>query len=206
MGPLVEAAARGLTDYLHRPFAFFGHSLGALIAFELARHLHLTSGIRPTHVFLSACRAPQTIHIEATRSDLSDTEFQDELRRMNGTPAEVLDNRELMQFLLPTLRADFRIYDTYRYQRYDKLDVPMTVLGGREDRYVTRDHLEAWRERTSGTFSLGLFEGGHFFLHTQKAGVITLLREMISATRDPPADGPAGAWRGSPGTSSRSRT
>src|SRR5437763_15337105 len=108
LSPLVRAAAQALAPHLDKPFAFFGHSMGALICFELARHLRKDGGPQPVHLFVSGRCGPQTPR-EPFAGDLPDSEFQEMLRRYNGTPEEVLENRELMELLLPAVRADFAL-------------------------------------------------------------------------------------------------
>lgn len=112
---LVEAAARALLLYLDRPFAFFGHSMGATISFELARHLRQEKNVKPVHLFVSGRRAPQLPERHASTYDLPGAEFLEELRRLKGTPKEVLEHPELMELMLPLLRADFELIQTYQY-------------------------------------------------------------------------------------------
>lgn len=112
-------------DYL--PFAFFGHSLGALLSFELARYLRRQYGLSPAHLFVSGHRAPQLPNDEPPIHALPEPELLVELRRFNGTPEEVLNHEELRQLILPILRADFAIYETYVYEEDDPLDCPISA-------------------------------------------------------------------------------
>jgi medium-chain acyl-[acyl-carrier-protein] hydrolase len=173
---LVAAAAPVLAPYMDRPFAFFGHSMGALVSFELARHLHRTDQTEPAHLFLSGCQAPQLAHTRAVTYDLPESEFVEELRRLEGTPAEVLDNPELLQLMLPLLRADFAVSQTYNYTEGLPLSCPLTIFGGLEDDAVTRETLSSWREHTTAAFSLRMLPGKHFFLHSSK----DLLCEVVA--------------------------
>ena len=177
---LVPAAAQALLPHMDRPFAFFGHSMGALIAFELARHLRRMGVERsPAQLFLSGCRAPQLVATHGITYNLPDQEFMAEIRRLNGTPAEVLDNPELMQLVLPLLRADFEITETYSYQDEPPLDCPLTIFGGSEDTDVRSESLSAWRMHTTAAFSLRILPGDHFFLHTSQATLLeTITREL----------------------------
>ena len=161
---LVEALAPALAPLLDRPFAFFGHSLGALIGFELARLIRRQYGVHPFRVFVSGGRAPQIPHLDRSIHALPDKEFLAELRRLNGTPRELLDHEELMEVMLPILRADFAMYETYLYSAEPPLDCPISAFGGLQDRRVSISDLEAWRTQTSATFSLRMFPGDHFFL------------------------------------------
>jgi medium-chain acyl-[acyl-carrier-protein] hydrolase len=177
MQNLVESIAEDLVPYLDKPFAFFGHSMGAAIGFELARLLRREHAPEPVHLFLSGRAAPQVPPTHGPTYDLPENEFIEELRRINGTPAEVLENPELMQFVLPLLRADFEVIQTYTPVEDVPLKCSITALGGLGDNEATRDSLEGWREHTTGAFALRLFPGDHFFIHTT---LQTLLR-MISS-------------------------
>ena len=175
LGPLVRAAAQALAPHLDKPFAFFGHSMGALVGFELARHLRRGGGPQPVHLFVSGRCGPQTLR-ESFAGDLPDSEFRETLRRYNGTPTEVLENPELMELLLPVIRADFAVCNSYVYAPEPPLSFPITAFGGLEDRGVGRDCIEGWREHTTGPFVLRMLPGDHFFLNTSTG----LLLEAIS--------------------------
>lgn len=178
--PLVQSARDGLLPYLDFPFMFFGHSMGAMIAFELARLFRAEGRIGPRHLFVSACRAPQFAHTEPVTYDYPDKEFKEELRRLKGTPEVVLNQSELMQFMLPLLRADFTVTQTYQYQSDQALECGITVYGGLEDEEVSREYLDGWREHTSGLYKLRIFPGDHFFLSTSQ----TLLLRMLAQDLD----------------------
>ncbi|HEY9157248.1 thioesterase II family protein [Candidatus Binatus sp.] len=164
LSPLVEALAQALAPLLDRPFAFFGHSLGALVSFELARRIRRQYGVHPVHLFVSAGRAPQIPHRGPFIHTLPDSEFLMELRRLNGTPSELLGHEELMEIMLPVLRADFAVYETYLYSTEPPLNCPISAFGGLQDNKVSDSDLEAWRAQTSVSFSLRMFPGDHFFL------------------------------------------
>ena len=161
---LIEALARVLVPLLDKPFAFFGHSLGALIGFELARQIRRQHGLHPVRLFVSAGRAPQIPHRTQPIHTLPDNEFLTELRRLNGTPRELLDHEELMEVMLPIVRADFALYETYLYSAEPPLNCPISAFGGLQDRRISASDLEAWRSQTSASFSLRMFPGDHFFL------------------------------------------
>ena len=164
MSELVEALAPALAPLLDKPFAFFGHSLGALISFELARRIRGQYGMHPVRLFVSAGRAPQIPHCDSPIHSLPEKEFMGELRRLNGTPTELLDHEELMQIMLPLLRADFEMYETYLYSTEPPLNCPISAFGGRSDHRVGNRDLEAWQAQTTRSFSLRIFPGDHFFL------------------------------------------
>jgi len=164
LSPLVEALAQALVPLLDKPFAFFGHSLGALVSFELARRIRRQYGVHPVRLFVSAARAPQIPHRDAPIHTLPEKDFLAELRRLNGTPSEILDHEELMEIMLPLLRADFAVYETYVYSAEPPLNCPISAFGGLQDRRVNNSDLDAWRAQTSVSFSLRMFPGDHFFL------------------------------------------
>jgi len=164
LAPLAEATVQALLPYLDKPFALFGHSMGALLSFEVARRLR-RMGQEPGQLFVSGRRAPQWPDPDPPIHALPEAEFIAELRRLNGTPAAVLENRELMQLLLPTLRADFAVLDTYGYEPEPPLSCPIVAFGGLQDPDVTCEMLEAWRQQTCSGFSLQMLPGDHFFLH-----------------------------------------
>jgi medium-chain acyl-[acyl-carrier-protein] hydrolase len=166
IGPLVEAIAQVISPYLDKPFAFFGHSMGAIVSFELSRYLRRRHQVIPARLFISGRRAPQIPDDEPPTYNLPEPEFIEELRRLNGTPREILEHPELMQLILPLLRADFAVCQTYIYKPEPPLSCPISVFGGLQDHPVTRDDVEAWREQTTAAFSLRMFPGDHFFLQT----------------------------------------
>jgi surfactin synthase thioesterase subunit len=175
--PLVAALSQAIRPYLSMPFAFWGHSLGALIGFELARTLAQQNAPGPIHLFVSGHSAPQIQSIGSSIHLLPDPEFIAELERLNGTPAEVLQNAELMELLLPVLRADFAVNETYTYSAGEPLDCPISAFGGLQDTLTSRDKLEAWRHQTRGAFTLRMFPGDHFFLHNTRAALLHALAQ-----------------------------
>jgi medium-chain acyl-[acyl-carrier-protein] hydrolase len=182
MKPLVEAVAQALAPLLSdKPFAFFGHSMGASIGFELARLLRDRQRVEPACLFVSGRSAPQVPEEEKTTYNLPEAEFIEELRRLNGTPAEVLQHPELMSLMAPLLRADFETIETYRYEPGPPLTCPIVAVGGLHDEEVSREALEAWREQTRGNFTMHLFNGDHFFINThQRELVETVARALYN--------------------------
>ncbi|HEV2862462.1 MAG TPA: alpha/beta fold hydrolase [Pyrinomonadaceae bacterium] len=181
---LVAAAGAALRPFMDRPFAFYGHSMGSTVAYELARRLQEEGREGPLHLIVSGCRAPQLAETREITYDLPEPEFVEELRRLNGTPAEVLDHPELLQLILPLLKADFEAIQTYRHGAGPALACPLTAVGGLDDREVTREHLAPWRELTAGAFSLHMVRGDHFFLHTSQAALLEIVaRQLAPAIR-----------------------
>ena len=179
LSPLVQALAQALVPPLDKPFAFFGHSLGALVGFELARQLRRQSGVQPVRLFVSADRAPQIPHRDRPIHALPEREFLVELRRLNGIPEKVLGDGELIQIMLPILRADFAVYETYVYSTEPPLNCPISTFGGLHDHRVSRGDLEAWRNQTSGSFSLRMFPGDHFFWNTTQPLLLQVLSQEL---------------------------
>ena len=177
--PLAQAVAQGLKPHLDRPFALFGHSMGALISFELALHLRREYGLEPAALFVSGCTAPLVRGGMSKTYDLPEPEFIEELRRLGGTPSEAFEFEELMRLLLPTLRADFELSQTYQYAPAEPLSCPIVAWGGLEDKEVNQPRLEAWRGHTSSTFTLYMLPGDHFFLHSSEAALFRTLREHL---------------------------
>lgn len=178
---LVPVLAEAILPLCDRPFAFFGHSVGALIGFEVARYLRREMGREPLLLIASGRRAPQLPSEQPPIYALPHDAFVEELRRLEGTPDEILHDQELMNLLIPTLRADFEMCDTYEFRPGAPLSIPLTVYGGADDRDDTPPKLEAWRSATSGPFAMRLFPGAHFFIHTAEA---QLLR-AVSAELEP---------------------
>ena len=162
---LVWAAGEALALYLDKPFALFGHSMGALIAFELARHLRKEYSAQPVHLFVSGRPSPQTMS-EPVDLDQLDTELPEMLWRQNRIPKESLENPELMELVLPILRADLALCKSYIYTPKPPFSFSITAFGGLDDHGVPRHCIEGWREHTTGSFALRLFPGDHFFLDT----------------------------------------
>ena len=176
---LLEPIAAALAPFLDMPFALFGHSMGALIAFELARFFRRQGRALPWHLFISGRKAPQLSSERAPLYNLPKDELLAELQQLDGTPREVLEHPELMDLMLPTLRSDFSICDTYEYTEEAPLTCPITAFGGLQDFDVSRQKIEAWREQTSATFTLRMFPGNHFFIHSNEMLLLNLLATQL---------------------------
>jgi medium-chain acyl-[acyl-carrier-protein] hydrolase len=179
LSPLVQALAEALFPLLDKPFAFFGHSLGALVSFELARRLRRQYAVQPVRLFISADRAPQIPNRDPAIHSLPEGEFLTELRRLKGTPTELLEDEEVMQIMLPVLRTDFAVYETYRYSTEPPLNCPISAFGGLQDHRVNRGDLEAWRDHTGVSFSLTMFPGDHFYLNTTQPALLQVLSQEL---------------------------
>lgn len=170
--PLVEALLEALAPELDGPYAFFGHSMGAIIAYELAQRLRRAQMPEPIHLLVSARRAPQLPPDDEAIYDLPEDELKTKLRELNGTPEAVLAHPELMELMLPLLRADFELNDTYEHTAHPPLGCPISAFGGTEDSDVEAEHLEAWRAMSTGPFERTFFDGDHFFIHDRPQRLI----------------------------------
>ena len=182
IAPLVSAAADGLLPILDRPFALFGHSMGALVAFELTRTLRRDYGLHPVRLVASAHRAPHLARVGPPTHTLPDREFTQKLRQLAGTPREILDHPELMALLQPILRADFAVCDTYTFVPDKPLSCPISAFGGLQDPLVTCPSIAAWRDQTAGAFAMRMVPGGHLFLQASPALLPMLLAGELAPT------------------------
>ncbi|UJB32146.1 thioesterase II family protein [Chromobacterium sp. Beijing] len=185
--PLVDALARELPLDDELPFAFFGHSMGGLIAFELARRLRAQGRPQPLRLIVSGCDAPQHRQPPRMLHRMDDDGFIDALRDYNGTPAEILAHREMMDLLLPTLRTDFELVETYRYQPAPPLALPITVLAGRGDRQRLPEQTEGWQRETAAPARVHWFDGDHFFIASARDAVLARLNSELADALSSPA-------------------
>jgi medium-chain acyl-[acyl-carrier-protein] hydrolase len=128
--------------------------------------------LSPVHLFVSASQSPESVNRQRRLHELPRAALVGELRRFAGTPTELLESDEFIELMLPTLRADLAIVETYVYENDDELDCPISVFGGVADRTVRPEQLLGWRVHTSGVFALRTYPGGHFFLHEAQAAVL----------------------------------
>ncbi|HZO70892.1 MAG TPA: alpha/beta fold hydrolase [Ktedonobacteraceae bacterium] len=176
---VVQALAQVLTPYLDMPFILFGHSMGALLSFELARQLRRENLPMPMHLFVSAHRAPQLPYRLPRLHDLEQDAFIQSLRRLSSIPAEVLANEEFLQHIIPLLRADFALCEQHSYSPERPLDCSISVFGGLADDRVTRQELLAWRAQTKAPFVLQMFPGDHFFLQSAQNQLVQVIADVL---------------------------
>lgn len=181
---LVCELERVLLPYLDVPFALFGHSMGALISFELARLLRRNHALEPAYLFVSGRRAAQIPHSGPLFHQLPDSRLVEELRRLNGTPAEALGNARLMRQVLPILRADFTLCETYHHADEEPLACPIAAFGGLRDPMASHEEVAAWGRQTRGVFTLRLFPGDHFFIHSARSLLLYTLSQTLAALDD----------------------
>jgi medium-chain acyl-[acyl-carrier-protein] hydrolase len=179
---LVDGLLPAIRPYLdEKPFALFGHSLGALTSFVLARRLRRESLTMPAHLLVSGFRGPHLPDRNPPIYHLPEAEFVSELRRLNGTPEAVLENKELIQLLLPTLRADFTAAETYVYTEEPPLGCPISAFGGMDDPEANQDDVAAWETHTTGRFRSAMFPGDHFFLQSSRDSLLAGISQDLHA-------------------------
>lgn len=172
VAPLAQDLASVVAKLVEPPYALFGHSLGALVAFELAQELRKIGAPEPVHLFVSGRQAPQTAAYLSEWHDLDLPDLTAELAQLGGTPREVLDNPELLAMIVPLLRADFAVNEKYRPTERSPLDLPITAFGATADPRAALPTVEAWRVQTSREFVLHKLPGGHFVVLQQHSAFV----------------------------------
>jgi medium-chain acyl-[acyl-carrier-protein] hydrolase len=180
IGSLRPEVSRG------RPFAFFGYSLGAALAFDLTRRMREEALRLPDKLVLAACRAPQFLPRGPAIYQLDDAAFLAAVRRFGGLPHRILQEPDLLALALPILRADFEALGTYRYEHQAPLTMPVVAYAGSQDPHAIRSEMAAWRNQTTGDFNLRVFPGGHFFINEVREQLLATLTADL-ATRMPAA-------------------
>ncbi|MFF1925811.1 thioesterase II family protein [Streptomyces sp. NPDC058221] len=175
---LADRVAAALSAHRDRPLVFFGHSMGAVVAHEVALRL-AADGDGPVELFASGRRAPSRQRDDKVRL-LDDDGLVRELKRLAGTDQAVLEDKEILDMVLPAIRGDYWAVETYRHRPGTMLACPVTVLVGDRDERVTLDEARAWREHTTGRFALESFGGGHFFINDHTKAIAELLRRRLS--------------------------
>lgn len=187
--PMVEAVAEAISNFQDLPYVFFGHSMGALLAFEVARAIASAGHNLPQQLFLSSHKPPHLPRPNRDIHQLDDDAFLAELdSRYGGVPAEILEHRDLLDLLLPALRADVTALETFVAADRTPIACPITALGGERDRSAGFEQLEAWRGYTTGAFVVRQFPGGHFYLNDFRDDIIAevarALSPLIPASRE----------------------
>jgi surfactin synthase thioesterase subunit len=170
---LARELLRILAPSFDMPFAVFGHSMGALLGFELVRQITQAGGTMPSRLFVAASRPPHGANRRPSVREASDELLLAEVLRLGGTPSAVLENQELMALVLPTLRADFTVHETYNSE--DVLDVPITAFCGASDAEVSLEEIDGWARCTRKDFRRHTVEGDHFFLRSSRDALLALL-------------------------------
>jgi surfactin synthase thioesterase subunit len=180
--PAIDPAriAEAIAARADRPYALFGHSMGAAVAFEVVRELRRAGSVLPAVLFVSGCRPPDRSHADTIfggLSKLDDDGLLDRLVAGGGLPVEVLAERELLELLIPVFRTDFAWLDDYQLRAEPPLPNPVTAFAGSGDESAPPDAMDGWRRHTTADFTLHVLPGGHFFLDEHLA----LLGEVIRA-------------------------
>jgi surfactin synthase thioesterase subunit len=177
---LADRIHAAIRPQLGEPFAFYGHSMGAVLAFEVAGRIAREQGAGPAHLFVSGRRAPSRFrHEELHRASTS--AFIAEMRALGGTDPRILADQELLDMVLPTIRGDYTAIETYRYEPAPPLSCDITAMVGDSDPKASVDDAAAWSEHTLGRFDLRVFPGGHFYLEDCQAGVLDVVTSVLSS-------------------------
>lgn len=179
VAPLIDTLEREIRAHLDLPFVFFGHSMGATVSYELTQRLVTRGGPLPARLIVAGRRAPHVPDENEPVHTMADAALIQRLRDYGGTPSEILDNREIMKLVLPTIRADFEVIETHAFSPRAPLPMPITVLGGETDADTPPAHLEAWSEHTDASCGVQMFSGGHFFLHEQPEPTLAFINEVL---------------------------
>ena len=175
---LADMIVPEIMPWLDRPTAIFGHSMGAVLGFEVALRLR-ARGITPLALFASGRRAPSTFRDERVHL-YSDAAFIADLKRLAGTDPQMFDDHQVVQMILPALRGDYRAAETYRWRESPPLDCPIIALVGDRDPQVSIEEASRWSEHTTDEYALAVYPGGHFYLNVHAASVLNLIREQLS--------------------------
>jgi surfactin synthase thioesterase subunit len=177
---LADAAFAALEPAMRQPIALFGHSMGAMIAFEVATRMRQRLGTAPMVLFVSGRRAPSTRRDEESIHLRDDKGLVAELKGLSGTDTRVLDDPDVLRMVLPSMRADYTAVETYCYQPGPKLDCPIVGMTGDTDPKADVDEVRAWQDHTSGRFELHTFTGGHFYLADHKRAVADVIVQRLT--------------------------
>ncbi|MCV2458216.1 alpha/beta fold hydrolase [Streptomyces sp. ICN988] len=178
--PLIRALAPALRPRLGDNFVFYGHSMGALIAFETARLFSLAYAMPPRHLVVSGMEAPQDTSTVHARHLLGDAELWQLVGDMGGVPPEIVSDMSMRQMLLPTIRADFQVTDTYSFRAMPLLTCPISAYAGESDPELPPSAMAGWGANTTGTFEHTILPGDHFFNLGGKSGFTEVLRALLT--------------------------
>jgi medium-chain acyl-[acyl-carrier-protein] hydrolase len=178
---IIEEIHLSIVGMLDKPYVFLGHSLGGILSYEMARHIKAHGHPLPRHLFVTGIRAPQVPKREKNTFDLPRNEFIEKIKEMGGTPSEIFSNEEMLDIMVPILRKDFQIYETYSFTADIPVPFPITAIGGIDDKFVTREDLELWSIHTSSLFEIHMLKGDHFFIHDNMNRIAQLITKAVSS-------------------------
>jgi medium-chain acyl-[acyl-carrier-protein] hydrolase len=173
-----------LNSLTEKPFALFGHSMGALVAYELSKQLEKNHQLSPLILFVSGHNAPHIPDRADPIHHLEESDFLDRIRKLNGTPEEILRDKELVDLLLPILRADFKLSETYEWELGKMLSCPIIACGGLQDEYLDKNGLDAWGDLTEHGSSIRFFPGDHFYLNQNRHSLLQVIAQELNKVID----------------------
>lgn len=176
---IVESVAEILTPHLQQPYLFFGHSLGGLISFELSCYLHDQRKPMPKHLLVSGHRAPHRPPLNPSVHQTNNQLFLKRIKNMGGTPDRFFEMKELIEMMLPALRADFTAWETYQYHQGPPLDIPITVFGSDGDQDAAEADILAWEQHTNAEFTAHMFHGNHFYFQNDPKPLLNLINNTL---------------------------
>ena len=185
MEELIQNLLREVIVHFKKPYILFGHSLGSRVAFALMNEAYKLYNSLPLHFIASGSRSPHKKLITEPIYNLPTDDFIQKLKILNGTPNEVLENRELMNFFLPVLRADFKIADEYIYRGKTKFNCPISVLTGEYDIGVTLGDAKSWGDLFTQKVSVHTIPGDHFFINSHRDIVLKKINAITTKTHTP---------------------
>lgn len=180
LSAVVSEVSAQVADFSDKPYAFLGHSLGSLLAFEICHGLQKSAARLPEHLFLSGRKAAHLPLTRRTYYDLPDQQLLAEVTKLGASNNSLLENTEFVELLLPILRADFQLNDSYQYTHTELLPVPITTFCGRQDTAVAADDVARWRELSTAKVRSHLFDGGHFFIEQHAADIARIITAQMN--------------------------
>ena len=181
MDAVLSEIEKPVLEQMDLPYVIYGHSMGALISFELMRKFRREGRTLPRKLFLSGRRSPRLPCRFPDIHDLPHDDLIEAMRKYGGTPEQILNEPDLMEMILPIVRADFKLLEKYSYQAEEPFDFPISIYGGRDDIRTTREELLAWGMETRGEYLLRMFDGEHFFISTNREPVVESLNAELNA-------------------------
>ena len=189
LSPLAVTLTEALSPWLEKPFAFFGHSMGALLAFEVARQARRQFSVQPSQLFVSGRQPPHIPDPNPELHHLSEEEFLKTTQYFYGIlPEIILQDQELVQLFMTIMRADITMIETYEYRHEALLDCPISAYGGLQDPSTSKKSLAAWRDQTTAAFKIQMLPGQHFFIQSSRSALLQILNDeflqLLKATEE----------------------